>query len=59
MTSAETDIALQLSEGKSAEAIAENRGVSVGTVRAQIKALLAKAGLSRQIELVARLNQFS
>lgn len=28
-----------------------------GTVRAQIKALLAKAGVSRQVELVARLNQ--
>ncbi len=59
MTAAETDIALQLADGKSPEAIAENRSVSVGTVRAQIKALLAKAGLSRQIELVARLSQLS
>lgn len=59
MTAAETDIALQLSEGKSPEAIAESRSVSVGTVRGQIKALLAKAGLSRQIELVARLSQLS
>lgn len=57
MTSAETDIALQMSAGKTAEAIAEKRGVSVGTVRAQIKALLAKAGVSRQVELLARLNQ--
>lgn len=59
MTPAETDIALQLSAGKTPEAIAENRGVSVGTVRAQIKGLLAKAGLSRQIELVARLSRLS
>lgn len=56
-TSAETDIALQLSAGRTPEAIAEKRGVSVGTVRAQIKALLAKAGVSRQVELLARLTQ--
>jgi DNA-binding CsgD family transcriptional regulator len=56
MTAAETEIALQLSQGKTPEAIAHNRNVGVGTVRAQIKALLAKAGISRQIELVARLN---
>jgi DNA-binding CsgD family transcriptional regulator len=58
MTAAETDIALQLCGGKSPESIAAVRGVSVGTVRAQIKALLAKAGVSRQLELVARVNQF-
>jgi DNA-binding CsgD family transcriptional regulator len=57
MTAAETEIALQLSQGKTAEAIAESRNVGVGTVRAQIKTLLAKAGTSRQVELVARLNQ--
>jgi DNA-binding CsgD family transcriptional regulator len=57
MTSAESDIALQLCSGKPPEAIAAARKVAVGTVRAQIKALLAKAGAKRQIELVARLNQ--
>jgi DNA-binding CsgD family transcriptional regulator len=57
MTTAETEIALQLAQGKPPEAIAKQRNVSVGTVRAQIKALLAKAGVSRQVELVARLNQ--
>jgi DNA-binding CsgD family transcriptional regulator len=57
MTAAETEIALQLTQGKAPEAIAKQRNVSVGTVRAQIKALLAKAGVSRQVELVARLNQ--
>jgi DNA-binding CsgD family transcriptional regulator len=57
MTAAETEIALQLAQGKSPEAIANQRNVSIGTVRAQIKALLAKAGVSRQVELVARLNQ--
>ncbi len=58
MTAAEVDIAMHLCAGKTPEAIACNRGVSIGTVRAQIKALLAKAGLSRQLELVARINQF-
>jgi DNA-binding CsgD family transcriptional regulator len=57
MTAAETEIALQLAQGKTPEAIAQHRRVSIGTVRGQIKALLAKAGVNRQIELVARLNQ--
>jgi DNA-binding CsgD family transcriptional regulator len=57
MTGAESDIALQLCSGKTPESIAAARKVAVGTVRAQIKALLAKAGAKRQIELVARLNQ--
>jgi DNA-binding CsgD family transcriptional regulator len=58
MTTAEVDIALQLCAGTTPETIAANRAVSIGTVRAQIKALLAKAGVSRQIELVAKINQY-
>ena len=57
-TSAETDIALQLARGQSTEAIAQQRIVAVGTVRAQIKSMLAKLGVGRQVELVARLNEF-
>lgn len=57
-TSAETDIALQLARGQSTEAIAQQRKVSAGTVRAQIKSMLAKLGVGRQLELVARLNEF-
>ncbi len=57
-TSAETDIALQLARGQSTEVIAKLRKVAVGTVRAQIKSMLAKLGVSRQVELVARLNEF-
>lgn len=57
MTNAESDIALQLCAGKTPETIATTRKVAVGTVRAQIKALLPKTGVKRQIELVARLNQ--
>lgn len=57
LTPAETDIALQLCAGKTAATIATNRNVTVGTVRLQIKTILAKVGINRQIELVARLNQ--
>jgi DNA-binding CsgD family transcriptional regulator len=56
LTEAETQIALLLAQGKAAEAIARERQVTVGTVRAQIKSLLAKFGVSKQIELVARVN---
>jgi DNA-binding CsgD family transcriptional regulator len=57
-TSAETDIALLLARGQSTELIAQSRKVAAGTVRAQIKSMLAKLGVSRQVELVARLNEF-
>ena len=57
-TAAETDIALQLAQGKAAEAIAQERRVALGTVRAQIKSLLGKIGVRRQVELVAKLNEF-
>jgi DNA-binding CsgD family transcriptional regulator len=57
LTGAETEIALRLAEGKTAEVIASNRGVAVGTVRAQIKTVLAKVGVRRQVELAGRLTQ--
>ncbi|HKE94506.1 MAG TPA: helix-turn-helix transcriptional regulator [Povalibacter sp.] len=57
LTTAETEIAMQLAAGKTPEAIAEARSVAVGTVRAQIKAVLSKLGVRRQVELVARLSE--
>lgn len=57
LTAAETNIAEQLAEGRVPIAIAQRRGVAVGTVRAQIKTIMAKVGVSRQIELSARLRQ--
>lgn len=57
LTAAETDIALQLADGNSPECIANRRCVSIGTVRGQVKAILSKLGLRRQIELVARMNR--
>jgi len=56
-TPAEIEIALALARGMKVESIANARGVSVGTVRVQIKSLLAKAGVNRQVELVARLTR--
>lgn len=56
LTAAETQIAIQLGAGETPQAIAVARGVAVGTVRAQIKTICAKLGVSRQAELVARLN---
>lgn len=57
-TPAETEIALLLAQGKTTEAIAREREVAVGTVRTQIKSLLPKLGVGRQVELVAKLNEF-
>lgn len=56
LTAAETQIAMQLGAGETPQAIAAARGVAVGTVRAQIKTICAKLGVSRQTELVSRLN---
>jgi DNA-binding CsgD family transcriptional regulator/PAS domain-containing protein len=57
LTSAETQITEYLAEGRSAEFIAAARGVAVETVRTQIKAIMSKLGVSRQVELVVRLGQ--
>jgi DNA-binding CsgD family transcriptional regulator len=57
LTEAEADIALRLSAGESACVIAAARRVTVGTVRAQLKASMAKLGVKRQAALVARLGQ--
>jgi DNA-binding CsgD family transcriptional regulator len=57
LTAAEIEIAQLLVDGKSPQDVSVYRGVSVGTVRFQIKAILGKLGLRRQVDLVARLNQ--
>jgi DNA-binding NarL/FixJ family response regulator len=48
---------LGLSAGESACVIAAARRVTVGTVRAQLKASMAKLGVKRQAALVAGLGQ--
>jgi DNA-binding CsgD family transcriptional regulator len=57
LTEAETDVAMQLLQGRTVESIASSRDVRAGTVRLQIKCILAKCGVSRQVELVAKLGQ--
>ena len=57
LTVTESEIALLLADGKTPEAIAGLRGVSVATVRTQTKQIYQKLGVTRQIELVARLRQ--
>jgi DNA-binding CsgD family transcriptional regulator len=57
LTVAETDVAMRLLQGATAETVATARTVSVATIRAQIKSILAKFGMTRQIALVARIAQ--
>jgi DNA-binding CsgD family transcriptional regulator len=57
LTSTEIQIAEYLAQGQSAELIAAKRGVSVETVRTQIKAIMAKLGVTRQVEVVVRLGE--
>jgi pimeloyl-ACP methyl ester carboxylesterase/DNA-binding CsgD family transcriptional regulator len=52
LTEAETAVAAGLAEGLTPTELARRRGVSVLTVRTQIKALLAKTGAAGQTELV-------
>lgn len=57
LTPAEIDIVQQLCEGSAAEDIAKTRGVSTGTIRSQIKSLMLKIGVRRQVELLARVSR--
>ena len=57
VTDAEAAIAHALVAGLSLDEIADARAVSKHTVRAQLRALLSKAGVSRMAELVALLSR--
>ncbi|HEX7043023.1 MAG TPA: LuxR C-terminal-related transcriptional regulator [Burkholderiales bacterium] len=57
LTPAETEVALRLAAGNTAERISANRNVALGTVRVQIKAILRKLNVRRQVELVAAINK--
>lgn len=56
LTPAETEIAIHVASGRSASVIAELRGVSVETARYQIKSVLAKVGVRRQVEFAGLIN---
>lgn len=57
LSPAEADIAVRLARGESREAVAALRGVSLETVRSQVKALFAKLDIGREGELAARLDR--
>lgn len=54
LTPAEARVARSLAAGKTAEDIAEDGGVSLTTVRTQVRGVLEKTGCNRQAEVVAR-----
>jgi DNA-binding CsgD family transcriptional regulator len=58
LTAAEIQVVGALCQGDSAAAIAEARAVSVTTVRNQIKSVMAKVGVHRQSELLARFRPY-
>jgi DNA-binding CsgD family transcriptional regulator len=55
LTPAEARVARAIAEGNAITDIAPSLSVTEGTVRTQLKAVLAKTGLHRQAELVALL----
>lgn len=59
LTPAEVRLATALAEGKDLKAAAEERGVTIGTVRSQLKSLMAKTDTRRQAELVGLLLRYS
>jgi DNA-binding CsgD family transcriptional regulator len=52
LTPAEARVAAAIAEGRTVEVIAAAANVSRETVRSQLKAVLGKAGVSRQVDLV-------
>ena len=55
LTQAEARVCEQLVSGKSVQAVSEQSGRSVATVRSQMKQIFQKTGCSRQGELVSRI----
>jgi DNA-binding CsgD family transcriptional regulator len=56
LTAAEADIALRLVRGQSRAQIAFARGATINTVKAQIKTIFGKLGVTREVELVVKAN---
>lgn len=57
LTPAESQVAMRLAEGRSAEEIAQENHVAMSTVRSQTKAILAKTETNRQSELVSLITK--
>lgn len=58
LTPAEWRLALELREGTSVADAALSLGISVNTARTQVKSIFSKLGISRQSELVRRLEGY-
>lgn len=58
LTPTESAIAFQLADGESTSDIAEERMITVATLRSHIKAIFGKIGVNRRAELAARLRAF-
>ena len=54
---AETDIAILLAQGHARDAVASRRGVTMATLRTQIRSLYEKTGCTREAELVALVHR--
>jgi DNA-binding CsgD family transcriptional regulator len=59
LTPAETRLALALANGATLTEFAEKQHVTVGTVRIQLKSIMAKTATHRQADLVALLARLS
>lgn len=59
LTASEARVARGIAQGITIDDLAERHGVSAGTVRNQIKAIFAKTGVSRQVDLVRLLSGLS
>jgi DNA-binding CsgD family transcriptional regulator len=59
LTKTEAGIATQLACGRTMQEVAENNGVSVGTIRSQTKAIFAKTQTHRQAQLVGLLTRLA
>lgn len=57
LTAVEREIMQALSAGRRAQDIAEQRGVSLDTIRTHSKAVYSKLGVSGQLELVVRMRR--
>ena len=57
LTRAEASITNWLILGRTIDQYAQHRGISLETVRSQLKAVLSKTGMSRQAQLVATLSR--
>lgn len=59
LTDAEAAIAVAVGSGQELDEISRSRGVTLGTLRNQLKAIFAKTGAHRQTELVALLLRYA